>query len=150
MTPNRNTTIVLALLALVYASLAFSFVLVPARPGFIKRAPLVAQDTLDFAPGTIRVSASQLIHGGGDASGLDCYACHHQESPPVITYDADHQIVLPKEHTDLIISMRNCAECHPPDDPVKLDYDAAGVVVVPKGWPTAATTPASTATTASS
>jgi predicted CXXCH cytochrome family protein len=51
----------------------------------------------------------------------------------VITYDADHQIVLPKEHTDLIISMRNCAECHPPDDPVKLDYDAAGVVVVPKG-----------------
>ena len=62
---------------------------------------------------------------------LDCYACHHQESPPQITVDADHRVILPKEHADLIIGMRNCAECHPPSDPVKLDYDAAGNVVVP-------------------
>jgi len=133
MTPNRNTTIVLAVLALVFASLAFSFVLVPARPGVIRLPPIVAKDQLAIVPGTVRVSASQLMHGGGDASGLDCYACHHQDSPPEITYGADHQIVLPKEHADLIIGMRNCAECHAPNDPVKLDYDAAGVVVMPKG-----------------
>jgi predicted CXXCH cytochrome family protein len=40
--------------------------------------------------------------------------------------------VLPKEHSDLIIGMRNCAECHPPSDPVKLEYDANGVVIMPK------------------
>lgn len=97
----------------------------------VYRAQLVSQDSLAIVPGTVRVSAAQLMHNGGDASGLDCYACHHQDSPPEIKYDAQNHIVLPKEHLDLIYSMRNCAECHPPNDPVKVDYDADGNVKMP-------------------
>src|ERR1022692_4013622 len=53
--------------------------------------------------------------------------------PRVAAFDCDGTLwVLPKEHADLIISMRNCSECHPPNDPVKLDYDASGNVIVPE------------------
>ena len=132
MTPNRKTCLVLALLTLTFVALAYAFVLTPARQGFIVLSPLVPKDVLAIVPGTIRVSAAQLVKSGGDVSGLDCYACHHQDSPPEVKYDANHEIVLPKEHADLIISMRNCVECHPPNDPVKLEYDDSGNVKMPK------------------
>jgi predicted CXXCH cytochrome family protein len=116
----------------VFAALACIFFMVPARPGLVMRDPIIRRDQLAIVPGTVRVSAAQLVKSGGDASGLDCYACHHQDSPPEVKFDADNHIVLPKEHLDLIISMRNCAECHPANDPVKLDYDTDGNVVMPK------------------
>jgi len=131
MAPNRKSSIVLASLTVAFAALAYSFYLVPARPGRVDRAPLIKPDTLAAVPGTIRVSAGQLIRSGGDVSGMDCYACHHKESPPEVKVDAVGNIILPKEHADLIISMRNCAECHPPSDPVKLEYDDSGNVIVP-------------------
>jgi len=130
--PSPNTSIVLAALTAGFLALAYSFARVPARPGIVPRPLLVPPDSLAIVPGTVRVSAGQLMRSGGDVSGLDCYACHHKESPPEVKFDADHRIVLPKEHADLIISMRNCAECHPPNDPVKLDYDSSGNVIVPK------------------
>jgi predicted CXXCH cytochrome family protein len=114
-----------------FTALACLFFQVPSRPVLLLRSPLVPRDALAIVPGTIRISAGQLISSGGDVSGLDCYACHHRESPPEIKFGADNQVILPREHADLIISMRNCAECHPPNDPVKLNYDEAGNVIVP-------------------
>ena len=131
MTPNPNSSIVLALLTVAFAALAIVFASVPARPGRLERTPLVKLDALAIVPGTIRISAGQLIRSGGDVSGLDCYACHQKESPPEVKYDQDGRVILPREHADLIISMRNCAECHPPSDPVKLEYDDSGNVIVP-------------------
>src|SRR5271165_3678971 len=120
---DRKTSLTLALITLGFACLAVEFVRVPARPGVVALPPLVSPQALAIIPGgTVRISAGQLIRSGGDTSGLACYTCHHQDQPPEVKFDSLHRIILPKEHADLIISMRNCAECHPPNDPVKLDY----------------------------
>ena len=129
---DAKTPFVLAILTAVFATLAVGFALVPAQPGASARPPIVPRDALAIAPQTVRISAAQLIRSGGDVSGLDCYACHHKESPPEVKFDSAHRILLPREHADLIISMRNCAECHPPNDPVKLEYDDSGNVRLPK------------------
>lgn len=132
MDPERKTTLTLLAMTAGFALLAWAFVRVPARPPLLARAPLVPAAALAIVPGTIRISAAQLASSGGDTSGLNCYACHHADQPPVITYDADHHVVLPKEHADLIISMRNCAECHPPNNPVQLEYADDGSLKMPK------------------
>ena len=132
MNPNRSTSIVLATLTVVFAALAYSFTRVPAVSANPVRLPLVPRDSLAIIHSTVRISAGQLMKSGGDTSGLTCYACHHQDSPPEVKFDDKHRVILPKEHSDLIFSMRNCAECHPANDPVKLDYTADGTVIMPE------------------
>ena len=129
---DPKARMVLALLTAVFLALAVGFALVPAQPGAPMRAPIVPRDALAIVTQTVRISAAQLMRSGGDVSGLDCYACHHKDSPPEVKFDSARRIILPREHADLIISMRNCAECHPPNDPVKLEYDDSGNVVLPK------------------
>ena len=129
---DPKARIVLAALTAVFLALAAGFALVPAQPGAPVRTPIVARSALAIAPMTVRISAAQLMKSGGDVSGLDCYACHHKEAPPEVKFDAARRIVLPREHADLILGMRNCAECHPANDPVKLDYDASGAPIVPE------------------
>ena len=131
MNRDRKTDITLALITIGFTTLAIYFARVPARPGVVALPPLVPAEALAITPGTVRISAGQLIRSGGDASGLACYTCHHQDSPPEVKFDDQHRIVLPKEHADLMISMRNCAECHPPNDPVKLEYADDGSLIVP-------------------
>jgi hypothetical protein len=76
----------------------------------------------DTAP--VRLSAAELIRSGGDASGLDCYACHEQNKQVQLRLDTNGNIVLPKEHEDLVMRHgrygrnENCFNCH---DPEKLD-----------------------------
>ena len=132
MNGDPKARIILALLTALFLALAVGFALVPAQPGAPVRTPIVPRNALAIAPMTVRISAAQLVKSGGDVSGLDCYACHHKESPPEVKFDEARRIVLPKEHADLILGMRNCAECHPPSDPVKLEYDDSGNVIVPK------------------
>jgi hypothetical protein len=84
-----------------------------------KPLPLVDASATNAA--TVRVSAAQLIKSGEDASGLDCYACHDKGKTPKINHDERGNIVLSKEHSDLVMSHgRNetCFNCH---DPQKLD-----------------------------
>jgi len=129
---DKKTALSLALVTVVFTVLAVAFVRVPARPGVVTLPPLVPSQSLAIIPGgTVRISAGQLIKSGGDTSGLACYTCHHQDSPPEVKFDSQHRIILPKEHSDLIFSMRNCAECHPPDDPVKLEYADDGSLIMP-------------------
>jgi len=134
MKDDRRLSLTLALLTAAFAALAIAFVRTPAQPALTPRPPLTPPQTLAGVtpPGTVRVSAGQLIRSGGDTSGLACYSCHDQKNPPVVKYDADHRVVLPKEHADLIISMRNCAECHSSADPVKLEYTADNAVIIPE------------------
>ncbi len=134
MSEESKTSLALGTLTVVFAALAIAFARVPAPVPAPPRQPLVVPANLAgvLPPGTVRISAAQLIKSGGDTSGLDCYACHHKDQPPVIKVEADRRIILPKEHSDLIFGMRNCAECHPADKPVKLEYAEDGTVVVPE------------------
>ena len=130
---ERRILLILGALTLAFAASAVAFWRAPAVSPAPPRAPLVTPDMLAGIrpPGTVRISAAQLLHGSGDASGLDCYACHHRDQPPEVKFDAQHRIILPKEHADLIISMRNCAECHAPNRPVKLEYTDDGAPIIP-------------------
>ena len=67
---------------------------------------------------TVRLSIAEQIRRGTDPSDFDCYACHDRNKPPELKFDADHNLVLPKEHND--IAMRHgshnrnnlCFNCH--------------------------------------
>ncbi len=67
---------------------------------------------------TVRMSAGELIASGGDASGLDCYACHEKGKPLKLEFDAESNIVLAKEHSDIHMGHgrhkrnNNCFNCH--------------------------------------
>lgn len=74
MDPQRKTSVVMALLIGAFAVLALVFAWVPARPGVVKLPPIVPPDALSIVPGTVRISAGQLIRSGGDVSGMACYA----------------------------------------------------------------------------
>ena len=86
------------------------------KPAPVEPAPAVDPAFTNVA--TVRVSAGDLIKSGGDASGLDCYACHDKAKPPSLQFDAKNNIVLPKEHQDLVMRHgrngrnENCFNCH--------------------------------------
>lgn len=131
MRSDSKTSLVLAVLTAVFAGLAVAFVREPARPSLSARPLLVPPNTIADVPGTIRISAAELVRTGGDTSVLQCYSCHDPKKPPQIRFDANHRVVLPKEHADLIFAMRNCGECHPPSDPVQVNYTPDGAVILP-------------------
>lgn len=124
---DKKTSFVLAIMVLAFLGLAAAFIgdksTAPAEPPI--PPPPVPKPT------TVRISAGQLIRSGGDTSVLACYTCHDQAKPPEVKYDADHRVVLPKEHSDLIASMKNCDTCHL-GKPVKLEYDADGNPIIPQ------------------
>ena|ERR1051326_538019 len=67
---------------------------------------------------TVRQSTAQLKKSGGDTSGVECYTCHERNKTPQLRFDTSHNIVLPKEHEDLVMNHgrnnRNntCFNCH--------------------------------------
>ena len=81
-------------------------------------APIPLTDPQFTNTSTVRVSGAQLISTGGDASGLDCYACHDQKKPGKLKFDARQNIVLPVEHQDIVLGHgghnrnNNCFNCH--------------------------------------
>jgi predicted CXXCH cytochrome family protein len=123
----RKTSFVLIGLTLVFLGLAVAFTSVPSP---LPVSPPIPKPPAP-KPTTVRISAGQLMRSGGDASGLACYTCHDQAKPPEVKYDHDRQVILPKEHSDLIASMKNCDTCHLTKQ-VKLDYTPDGDVIIPK------------------
>jgi hypothetical protein len=100
-----------------FLALTTAFLLNPlGRPGQSPLIPPVPTNFINTA--TARVSAGELVASGGDTSGLDCYACHDKNKPPKLTFDAENNIVLPKEHEDLVMGHgrhkrnNNCFNCH--------------------------------------
>jgi uncharacterized CHY-type Zn-finger protein len=67
---------------------------------------------------TVRLSIAEQIRRGTDPSDFDCYACHDRKKPPELRFDANHNLVLPKEHDDIVMRHgthnRNnlCFNCH--------------------------------------
>jgi hypothetical protein len=117
MKSNSRSSLVIWCLALLFLGLALAFVSnlwghVPRR----ENVPLV--DPIFTNVATARLSAGELIASGGDASGLDCAACHDKGKPLKLEFDADSNVILAKEHSDLVMGHgrhkrnNNCFNCH--------------------------------------
>ena len=130
MNGENKTRLVLTACVAVFLALGLAFLLTSrgpqaAPPAFPARVAAKAD------PGPVRLSAAQLIKTGGDTSLLDCYACHDEKKKPQVPRDDAGRVQLPKDHADLIFSMRNCASCHTADKPVKLETDKQGNTIIP-------------------
>jgi hypothetical protein len=108
-------------LALLFSGLAAAFLFdIWGRPVPLLKWPEVDSTFTNTA--TVRLSAAEVIRSGGDASGFDCYACHEKRKPPEIRYDTNHNLVLPKEHADLVMAHgrnnrnESCYNCHDPEN----------------------------------
>ena len=53
-----------------------------------------------------------------DASVYDCYGCHDRKKPPVLQFNAKHELIVPSEHEDEAMKHgthdrnNNCFNCH--------------------------------------
>jgi len=120
-TPPENsgagTNALLVALTAAFGGLALLFVAdlwghTPAGP----KIPLVDPVFLETKPW--RNSYSDMVGAKEDMSDYDCYACHEKAKPPPIRFDANHRIIIPKEHANIEMSHgshdRNnlCYNCH--------------------------------------
>ncbi|MCX8091825.1 MAG: hypothetical protein N3I86_12985 [Verrucomicrobiae bacterium] len=112
---KTNTT--LSALAVGFLGLTVAFLQnpwghLPPRPTI----PLVDTNVLDTAP--VRRSYADLLKAGEDLSDFDCYTCHEKGKPPPIRYDENHRIILPKEHSNIVMQHgshernNHCFNCH--------------------------------------
>ncbi len=113
----QRTGLVLVILVAVFLGLALKFEThVSAGSTGVARIPLVETQFLDTA--TIRKSYAQLIQSKADLSDFDCYACHEKGKPPVLRFDAQHNLIIPQEHKDIVMGHgshnrnNNCFNCH--------------------------------------
>lgn len=117
MNTTRRTSVVLTLLCvvLVLLSAAFYFELWGRTPTL---PPIPPVDPAFTNTSTVRTSGAELVRTGGDASGLDCYACHDHKKQVVLKFDAEKRIILAEEHNDLVMAHgthnrnNNCFNCH--------------------------------------
>ena len=78
--------------------------------------PLVDAKFLATTPW--RQTYADLVKAKEDLSDYDCYGCHEKNKPPPIRYDANQKIIIPKEHSDIVMGHgshdRNnlCYNCH--------------------------------------
>jgi uncharacterized CHY-type Zn-finger protein len=78
--------------------------------------PLVDPKFLATTPW--RETYADMVKAKEDLSDYDCYGCHEKNKPPPIRYDANQKIIVPKEHSDVVMAHgshdRNnlCYNCH--------------------------------------
>ncbi len=115
--PGGKSDLVLAVLGVAFLTMAGLLVAnlwgrTPARPNI----PLVEVKFLATTPW--RQSYAALVAAKEDMSDYDCYGCHEKDKPPPIRYDENHKILIPKEHSDIVMGHgshdRNnlCYNCH--------------------------------------
>ena len=115
--PNGWTALILRGLLVVFCGLmaAFLFDLWGHSPP-LPVIPLVDPAFLDTA--TARRSYADLVQAKEDLSDFDCYACHEKNKPPVLRYDAQQNLIVPPEHSDIVMGHglhgrnNNCFNCH--------------------------------------
>jgi len=117
MNNTGRTGTVLVVLAVVLFALALKFASgVGAHSARPTEISLVDTQFLDTA--TFRKSYAELIREKADLSDFDCYACHEKGKPPVLRFDAQHNLVVPKEHSDVVMKHgthdrnNHCFNCH--------------------------------------
>jgi hypothetical protein len=112
-----RTNLVLGGVTLLFIALAAMFAKnlwghVEAR----KQIPLVDTKFLETTPW--RRTYADLAKAKEDLSDYDCYGCHEKNKPPPIRYDEKHKIIIPKEHSNIVMGHgshdRNdlCFNCH--------------------------------------
>jgi formate-dependent nitrite reductase cytochrome c552 subunit len=114
---DDKTRIVLVGIALGFLTLAAAFSLNfwGHPPGLYPITPVESQ-FLETA--TIRKSYAELIRAKADLSDFDCYACHDRKKPPTLRFDANQNIIVPSEHSDVVMGHgshnrnNNCFNCH--------------------------------------
>lgn len=78
--------------------------------------PLVDPAFLDTTAS--RQSYSDLVRAKEDLSDFSCYVCHERGQPPQIKFDAEHNVIVPEEHENIVMGhgshKRNnhCFNCH--------------------------------------
>ena len=119
MSADAKMSFVLTSLAVVFLSLASAF----RMELWGRLEPVVVVPLVDPAftnPAPTRVSAAELKQAGGDISTLECNTCHELNKPANLKLDANGNVILPKEHDDLVMhhgrNDRNntCFNCHNP------------------------------------
>lgn len=119
MNSDAKTSLVLIGLAVTFLGLSTAF----HRDLWERPAPLPSIPLVDPAftnPAPVRVSAAELKRTGGDTSELECNTCHELNKPANLKLDDQGNVLLPKEHADLVMhhgrNDRNnsCFNCHNP------------------------------------
>lgn len=117
MKATAKKSLVLTAITLAFLGLSAAFYLdLWGHPAKLAVIPLV--DTNFISTATARMSAADLIKSGGDTSGMECYVCHDKKNPPKLKLDADGNVIVPKEHEDIVMAHgrhhrnNNCFNCH--------------------------------------
>jgi hypothetical protein len=117
MNENLKATAVLGILSVLFISLAIGFRLhLWGQVHPAQELPQVDPSFLDT--NSVRQSVEQILRDGGDPSDYDCYFCHEEDKPPALTFDTNNIIILPEEHSDLVMRHGrrnrndNCYNCH--------------------------------------
>jgi hypothetical protein len=117
MTVAARTQLALTLLSVSFLALAIVFLWDPGGQP-VRSAPLPLVDSNFINTATARLSAVDLVRSGGDTSGLECYTCHEKNKPPKLQLDAEGNVVVPREHDDIVMAHgrhhrnNNCFNCH--------------------------------------
>lgn len=114
---NSRTNLLLAGLTVGFFVMAALFMLdLWGHPAPRRTIALVDSKFLETTPW--RETYADLVRAKEDLSDFDCYACHEKDQPPPIQFDADHKIIIPKEHSNIEMGHgshdRNnlCYNCH--------------------------------------
>src|SRR5262245_12388998 len=117
MTDQAKASGVLLGLAVLFFGLMTGFLLnLWGRPAALDPIPLV--DPSFTSNATVRVSYAELVRTKADLSDFDCYGCHERTKPPPLRFDDQHNLIIPKEHSDIVMGHgshnRNnlCFNCH--------------------------------------
>src|SRR4051812_9727925 len=112
-----RTNLLLAALSLAFLGLAAAILTqLWGRPVSVKPIPSVDRTFPETTPW--RHPYADLKQAKEDLSDYDCYACHEKNKPPLIRFDAQQKIIIPKEHSDIAMGHgshdRNnlCYNCH--------------------------------------
>ena len=114
---DPKTSLLLGILTTVFLAIAAVFLMdLPGRKALRPEIPLV--DPTFISTATVRMSYAELVASKADLSDFDCYGCHEKNKPPTLRFDANHNLVVPKEHPDIVMGHgrhnRNnlCYNCH--------------------------------------
>ena len=117
MNDNKQTRFALVVLTATFALLAVAFSLdLFSKPQPVREIPLVDRELLKTE--TWRRSYANLVSAKAELDDFDCYACHEKGKKPVLKYDAKQQLIIPDEHSDIVMGHgthgrnNNCFNCH--------------------------------------
>ena len=114
---NGKTAWALRGLVVLFGVLTAAFLLnLWGRSAPLRPISLVDPSFLDTA--TVRRSYANLVQAKEDLSDFKCYTCHEKNKPPVLRYDAKQNLIIPEEHSDIVMGHgehgrnNNCFNCH--------------------------------------